>query len=89
MSKKDGEFPYNPKIEVDVNSVNHLLGKILTQADLLGLGDKQHKAYRSTLYQLVWDWYNKHMDNETGLADPSKQARIEAGIELTADQLVT
>lgn len=72
---------YDPTIKVGVESVNHLLGKILTQAEILGLGESQYQAYRSTLKEMVWDWYNRHMNNPSGYADPSRQARVEAGIE--------
>lgn len=73
--------PYSGAIKTDVMSFDYLIGKVFTHSELLGLTDRQLTAYKSTLRQMFWDWYNRHMDNPHGFADPSRQARVEAGIE--------
>lgn len=73
--------PYSGQIKTDVLSFDNLIGSVFTHSELLGLTDRQLTAYKSTLRQMFWDWYNKHLDNPNGFSDPSRQARVEAGIE--------
>lgn len=81
MSKTKLKRPENSYVEVDVAYFDYLLGKLFSHTELLGLSDRQLTAYKSTVRQMFWDWYNRLFDNPTGLADPSKQLRIDAGIE--------
>lgn len=67
--------------QIGVVDVNYLLGQLLTQAEILGLPERQWKAYRGTISRMLWQWYNDNLENPTGLVDPSRQARVEAGIE--------
>ena len=75
------ERKYNADIKIDVQGLDFLIGKVFLHTELLGLTDRQLTAYRATLRQMCWDWYNSHMENAMGYADPSKQARVEAGID--------
>lgn len=68
-------------IVVNVSGFDYLIGELFTHVELLGLPDRQLSALKSTTRKMFWDWYNNHMDNEIGLADPSRQWRVEAGIE--------
>ncbi len=72
---------YTGNIETTVQQFDWLIGKVFNHTELLGLPDRQLKAYRSSLRTMFWDWYNSHMENLSGLSDPSYQARVEAGIE--------
>lgn len=71
----------NPLIGVNVQSFDYLLGKLFTHFELLGLSERQALALRSSVRQMAWEWFNTHLPNPSGLADPSLQARRTAGIE--------
>ena len=68
-------------IKIGVESFDYLIGKLFTHTELLGLPERQHAAYKATVRAMFWDWYNSHMENEMGFADPSHQYRVEAGID--------
>lgn len=68
-------------ITIDVIAFDLLIGKNFRTLELLGLTDRQLAALKSTLRDDCWDWYNAHMENPSGLADPSLRARQAAGIE--------
>lgn len=72
---------FGGRIIVDVGSFDYLIGKLFTHTELLGLPERQHIAYKATVRTMFWDWYNSHMENEMGLSDPSRQYRLESGIE--------
>lgn len=71
----------NPLIGVNVQSFDHLLGKLFTHFELLGLPDRQAKALRSSVRTMSWEWFDHHLPNPSGLASPSLQGRRAAGIE--------
>jgi len=71
----------HPKIEICVEHFDRLIGQVFKHSELLGLTDRQLTAYKSILRQMFWDWYNSFLPNPHGLADPSKQGRVAAGIE--------
>lgn len=71
----------NPKAAVTVESLDYLIGRLFTHTELLGLPDRQLKAYQSTVRKMFWEWYNNHLPNPSGLVDISHQARVRAGIE--------
>lgn len=68
-------------ITVYVDDFDYLIGKLFTHTELLGLPERQHAAYKSTVRTMFWGWYNAFMQNETGLSDPSYQHRVDAGVE--------
>ena len=68
-------------ITTTVKSFDFLIGKLFTHTELLGLPERQHAAYKATVRAMFWQWYNDHMENNMGFADPSRQWRVEAGIE--------
>lgn len=68
-------------ITIYVDNFDYLIGKLFTHTELLGLPERQLSAFKSTTREMFWDWYNAYMINEHGFADPSRQHRIEAGIE--------
>jgi hypothetical protein len=72
-------FGYEARI--DVISFDALIGRLFTHVELLGLTDRQLSALKATVRGMCWEWYNGHLDNESGYADPSHAARVEAGIE--------
>lgn len=69
------------KITIGVENFDWLIGQVFTHVELLGLPDRQLTAYKSSLRKMCWEWYNQFVNNPQGLADPSHQARISAGIE--------
>lgn len=71
----------HPQAKVNVEYMDYLIGKVFTHTELLGLTDRQLSAYKSTLRQMFWGWYNQALPNPHGLADVSLQARRRAGIE--------
>jgi len=71
----------NPIAKVDVLNFDHLIGELMNQAEMLGLTDRQHSAYKASLRRLCWDWYNRQFDNPSGLSDISLQARRHHGID--------
>lgn len=73
----------NPIAKVSVNNLDYLIGEIFLQTELLGLPERQHQAYKKIVRAKFWEWYNGHLPNRTGLADPSYQARQYHGIEKT------
>lgn len=75
----------NPQAQVGVLQMDYLIGQVFTHSELLGLTDRQLSAYKKTLRDMFWDWYNSQLPNPSGLADISHQARLHHGIE----QLVT
>jgi hypothetical protein len=68
-------------IRTNVKSFDHLIGEVFTHVELLGLPDRQIAAYKKSLRSIFWGWYNSHIDNEFGMVDPSRAARVDAGIE--------
>lgn len=71
----------HPIANVTVESLDYFIGQVFTHTELLGLPERQLKAFRSTLRDMFWKWYNNHLPNPSGLADPSHQARVRAGID--------
>lgn len=82
MTKVDFD---NPIIKIGVQDVDHLIGKVFEHCELVGMTDRQLSAYKSSLRDIFWDWFNMYMQtqgiDQSGLADPSKQARIAQSIE--------
>jgi hypothetical protein len=66
---------------IRVDQFDYLIGKVFRHLELLGLTDRQLTALKASLREMFWDWYNSYVDNPSGYADPSKHARVEAGIE--------
>jgi len=79
--EKSPTYRTHGKITINVAQFDYLIGKLFTHTELLGLPERQLGAFKSTSRDMFWEWYNACMDNETGLADPSYQWRVEAGIE--------
>lgn len=76
------EFDYdNPIIKIGVKDLDFLIGRVFEHCELVGMTDRQLSAFKSSLRDIFWDWFNQYIDNPAGLADPSKQARIVTGIE--------
>jgi hypothetical protein len=83
------ESEYDSSIKVDVLEFDVLIGETFALSELLGLSDRQITAYKATLRRNFWDWYNTKMENSMGFADPSRQARIDKGIEQNITQTQT
>lgn len=66
---------------INVTTFDTLIGRLFTHMELLGLTDRQLSALKATTRGMFWEWYNGHLDNEHGYADPSHAARVEAGLE--------
>lgn len=75
----------NPIIKIGVKDVDHLIGQVFEHCELVGMTERQLKAYKASLRDIFWDWFNLYMQTQgidiSGLADPSRQARIAQGIE--------
>lgn len=71
----------HPIAKVTVESLDYFIGTVFTHTELLGLPDRQLKAYKSILRDMFWKWYNNHLPNPHGYSDVSHQARVRAGIE--------
>lgn len=71
----------NPKIGVTVSSFDYLIGKLFNHTELLGLPERQLSAYKGSVRDMFWDWFNDQLPNPHALADPSRQGRIAQGIE--------
>jgi len=71
----------NPIAGIAVGSVDHLIGEVFLQTELLGLPERQLSAYKKLIRRKFWDWFNSNLPNPTGLADVSHQARLSQGIE--------
>lgn len=69
---------------IRVDQFDYFIGEVFLQLELLGLGDRQIAALKSSLRKVFWDFYNSYVENTAGLVDPSKQARIDAGIEVAS-----
>jgi len=71
----------HPIANVNVESLDYFIGQLFQQTELLGLPERQGGAFKSIVRDMFWKWYNNHLPNPTGLADPSHQARVRAGID--------
>lgn len=71
----------NPVAGIGVLDVDHLIGQVFMQTELLGLPERQHNAYKKVIRKMFWDWYNTNLPNPTGLSDVSHQARVYHQIE--------
>ncbi len=71
----------SPIANVTVESLDYFIGQLFTHTELLGLPERQLAAYRSTVREMFWKWYNNHLPNPHGYSDPSHQARVRAVIE--------
>lgn len=80
IDDKPMENPYTGNITVGVANFDYLIGDVFTHFELLGLTDRQLSALKKTTREMFWNWYNSHLPNPMGLADPSKQAREEVGL---------
>lgn len=79
--EKDIKDYDNPVIGIGVLEFDYLIGKLFNHAELLGLPERQLAAYRSSVRDMFWEWFNTWLPNPKGLADVSYQARVAQGVE--------